>query len=58
MPLKGIDIQLRFFCLNRPPPSSAFADVLERSAQLVCQADVLFDFPPKTWTETDMLAGP
>lgn len=56
MSLKGVDIQLRIFASKKPPPSSTFGDVLECTAQVVCH--VLFEFPPKTWIETDMLAGP
>lgn len=60
MSLKGIDIQLRIFASKKSPPSSAlgFGDVLECTAQVVCHVDVLFEFPPKTRIETDMLAGP
>lgn len=60
MSLKGIDIQLRIFASKKPPPSSvsAFGDVLECTAQVVCHVDVLFEFPLKTPIESDMLAGP
>lgn len=58
MSLKGIDIQLRIFASKKPPPSSALGDMLQCTAQVVCHVAVLFEFPPKTWIETDMLAGP